>query len=70
MSNFTLNQDISYSIDIITEIEDLIKENKKDLKKNEEALLKVSKVLDEDIHHFRDFLKMSKTVEYAEYYDE
>lgn len=57
-----MDQDIKFSIDVVTELENDIKLNKKEVQKFEEVLLKISKITEEDISQFRDFLKVAKTI--------
>lgn len=62
MKSFSMEQDTKYSLEVVGEIEKDIKENKKEVKKNEEILLKMSRIIEEDILYFKDFLTIMKSL--------
>lgn len=62
MNTFSMDQDIQYSLDIINQISIDIKDNKKDIQKYEEVLLRVTRNCEDDVSQFRDFLVLAKKV--------
>ena len=68
--NFTLDINLDYSIDMLSDIEVAIKGNKKGIKKNEEVLVRITKILEEDINFFKDFLILCKTLMDSVYLEE